>query len=371
MTATAYQLPISDKAATRAGPGVWRKQILPIGSINYKTPQGDRRLDFTKEYLQDLAAAFDDKAFDQLPFQMADKDNTHTLDPERTRGVFTGLEVTNDGLYGFLKPTPKGEEVLRDNPGLGVSVRIVEGYERADGKKYPIALQHVLGTIDPRVVAMKPWEPADQVALASGDHTQVVDLTAATFTKGEQMPDTALAPDEVERVRALLAGVKTDDKKDNPADDTVSDEELQALLASLDDDDETEPTPAEIAAANAVRQDVALANSRATENSIELAEIRKELDKERWKNIRAEYLRKGVKPAVLDIAGVADLAVARGGAIDLSNGTKVDPASVVLALLKECEGQVDLSNAQGSPETGDGVDPVDAMLEIARTQFGK
>lgn len=353
MNATAYQLPISDKPATKTAAGTWRKQLLPIGSINYKTAAGVRRLDFTKAYLEGLAAAFNDKAYDQVAFQMADKDNTHTLDPERTRGVFTDVEVTDDGLFGFLKPTAAGEEAIRNNPGLGVSVRIVENLERADGKTFPAAVQHVLGTLDPRVVAMKPWEPADAVALASGDNTQVVDLTAETITEGATMPDTALAPDEVERLRALLAADKPDDKTKTGTDTTsttVTAEDLAKVIADLEAADDADDKTKEIAAANAakVAQELALATTRSTENSVELAEIRAELDRERWTNKKRELLLAGVTPAILNIPGVAELAVGKVAAIELSNGTKVDPGDVLRKVLDECKGQVDLAHVSGS-----------------------
>ena len=42
---------------------LFRKQILPIGTINYK----GRKIAFTKEYLTDLANAFKTAAFDQVP----------------------------------------------------------------------------------------------------------------------------------------------------------------------------------------------------------------------------------------------------------------------------------------------------------------
>src|SRR5207244_5270727 len=61
----------------------------------------------------------------------------------------------------------------------------------------------------------------------------------------------------------------------------------------------------------------------ATATSIELAEIRAELDGERWKNKKRELLLAGVKPAILKIAGVAELAVGRGAAIELANGTTI------------------------------------------------
>lgn len=90
---------------------------------------------------------------------MATGKNEHTNDPERTRGQILDLQVEPDGLYALAELTEAGEQVLRDNPMLGVSARIVENYARSDGKFYPAAVQHVLGTLDPRVPGLGAWSP--------------------------------------------------------------------------------------------------------------------------------------------------------------------------------------------------------------------
>ena len=51
--------------------------------------------------------------------------------------------------------------MLRENPFLGVSARIVEQYSRADGKFFPAAIQHCLGTLDPRIPGLGAWTPID------------------------------------------------------------------------------------------------------------------------------------------------------------------------------------------------------------------
>src|SRR5689334_465939 len=103
-------------------------------------------LHFTRDYLGMLADAVKARAYDQVPFQLATDTHAHTNDPERTRGQILDLELADDGLYATAEVTEAGERVLRDNPMLGVSARIVESYNRADGKFYPAAIQHVLGT---------------------------------------------------------------------------------------------------------------------------------------------------------------------------------------------------------------------------------
>jgi len=363
MTATALQLPVHAGRTGKVGRRLYRKQILPIGKIDYK----GRRIDFSRDYLSGLVRNFNDGAYDQVPFMLADAANAHTMDPERMRGEVRRLELADDGLYALLDLSDDGAKVIEANPRLGVSARIVEGLQRADGKTFKAALNHVLGTLDPRVVGMKPWEPVD---LAAGDETTVVDLTAATFTEGEPaMADektTTLTLTEAQaaKLRAFLDGDTPDGGQPAtgtppaaPAPD-ISDEELDALLGDLDDDEPTGATdPAEIAAAVALGE----------QNSIELASVQAELAAERWKNAKAEYLAAGVPPAMLAVAGV-ELAVARGQSIELSNGTKSDPAEVIRGLLDAAKGIVDLSSATGSPQ-GDADAGDKALLDAWSEQY--
>ena len=163
----------------------WRKRILPIGSVEYK----GRQLHFTEDYLRKLCEAFDNRAYDQVSFQLADSQNTHTNDPERHRGYITGLQLAEDGLYATAQVTEAGERILSENPQLGVSARIVENYQRSDGQFYPAAIQHVLGTLDPRIPQLGAWAPVD---MANGGGQLVVDLSGSTWA-GEPGPSWDLA----------------------------------------------------------------------------------------------------------------------------------------------------------------------------------
>ena len=126
-----------------------------VGDVQY----GDRTLHFTRDYLSGLVDAFRDRAYDAVSFQLAPGDNKHTNDPERHQGQITDLELADDWLWMYLQPTEAGERVLSENPYLGVSARIVENYARSDGKFYPAAIQHVLGTLDPACQAWGPGSP--------------------------------------------------------------------------------------------------------------------------------------------------------------------------------------------------------------------
>jgi len=164
---------------------LWRKRVLPVGDIAY---QG-RTLHFTKSYNDGLARAFRDNAYDMASFQLAPGDNSHTNDPERHRGIIKAMTSEDDGLYITVEPTPCGQHVLQENPYLGVSARIVEQYQRADGRFYPAAVQHVLGTLDPRIPGLGAWTPVDM----SNSPAIVIDLSCARWP-GEPAMELA-APD--------------------------------------------------------------------------------------------------------------------------------------------------------------------------------
>src|SRR6266699_4689952 len=112
---------------------LWRKRLLPVGEVRYK----DRLLKFSLPYLQRLADAFHARAYGQVPLQLAGDDNRHTNDVERYAGEVLDAEARDDGLWITVKATPRGEKVLTENPGLGISARIVEDFERSDGQFFP------------------------------------------------------------------------------------------------------------------------------------------------------------------------------------------------------------------------------------------
>jgi hypothetical protein len=220
--------PFQETEAVELGNRQWVKKILPVGQIDYK----GRTLHFTRDYLGRLAAAFQSRAYDQVPFQLADAANTHTNDPERTRGEITGMEVRADGLYVTAQVTPEGEQVLTANPRLGVSARIVEDYARSDGRHFPVAIQHVLGTLDPRIPGLGAWEAIEASSPVPGI---TWDLTGGAFTSEK----TAKA----QRKAAKRAGRHTEpvgdgaDKEGAPAMADLNNlnpeqrERLEALLA--------------------------------------------------------------------------------------------------------------------------------------------
>jgi hypothetical protein len=339
--------------------GTWRKRLLPVGEINYK----GRTLKFTRDYLDGLAQAFDARAYDQVPLQLAGDENKHTNDVERTGGKITAMTVQPDGLYIDVQPTERGARVLADNPDLGVSARIVEAYDRADGKFFPKAIQHVLATLDPRIPGLGGWQTVE----ASNDVDVTYDLSGAQFA-GEDTPMPELNADQqarlaalleipVDKLAALAANLNTEQLAaltgdGNPApapaaptadqDGLLSEAELDklvdeamALEAAGLLDDETE-TGAEPAAAGLTAEDqmaIELAAAQGDENARQLGIIQRQLDHERWVNERKRLTAAGVPPFIADLA--QPLLEGAGHQVDLANGDVVDAGQIVRKVLTE------------------------------------
>jgi hypothetical protein len=218
MTA-AVLTPFTAAEAVELGNRLWRKRLLPVGDVEYK----GRTLHFTPKYLGQLVTAFQNRAYDQVPFQLADAQNTHTNDPERTRGWVKGMELGDDGLYVTAEVNEAGEQVLAANPNLGVSARIVEDYARSDGQFFKSAVQHVLGTLDPRIPGLGAWEA---IEAASPVPDRVLDLTAESFT------DLAEPQDKADRKAAKAQRKAAKKQTTDPAGDGT-DTEGEAVMADL------------------------------------------------------------------------------------------------------------------------------------------
>ena len=357
--------PFSRAKASPAGERMWRKKLLPVGQVSYK----GQVLNFSPDYLGQLAATFSERAYDQVPFQLAPGDNSHTNDPERYRGTVVGMDADSSGLWVTVKATEAGDTILRDNPYLGISARIVEDYERADGKYYPAAVQHVLGTLDPRIPGLGAWEP---MSFAS-EQLAVIDLSGESFSgerKKGDMPD--LSPEQQARLARLLdvpedkfeqliAGFEAPE---------LTDEELAELAAGLDDGS-AQLTDAELEELTAAAQEleaageletagtslanddallaIELATARADDNSRQLAEINRHLDSERYEAERRRLAEQGVPPFIVDMA--RPLLEGTGHVVELSNGKAADAGAIMRKVLGEfgkASAMLDLSAEAGS-----------------------
>lgn len=344
---TAVQLPFRTGPATKVGRHMFRKQVLPVGSINYKGADGvTTRIDFTPEYLADLANNFNAGAYDQVPFLLAAPDNSHHMDPERYRGEVKALELSEDGLYGVIELSKQGAALVKDNPRLGVSARIVPDPPRTDGKRFTKAIQHVLGTMDPRVTGMKPWQEVQGVDL-SNDPT-FVDLTMATYQGEGTMPE--LTEEELTAFRTFLtnqaaateAATKEPTAEEKAAADAALEARVQAAIdaaAATEEVDETDLVGASLSTEE--RAAIDLANAQASEARDGLAVLRRELDDARFTADRDAYVAAGVSPAVMDLAQPL---MTGSHVIDLSNSETLNVAEQVRKILDECKGMIDLSS---------------------------
>lgn len=348
----------------RDGKLAYWKQILPMKSIWYTAKDGSRqKLDFTKEYLTDLANA---QGVDKVGFLLADKDNAHTMDPERWRGEVAQMEVRDDGLYGkIVFPSPEAAKAVLDNPDLGVSARIRPNIQRSDGSTVPAGIIHVLGTLDPQVSGMAPWQATD----LSTSQDEVLDLSDEEYEDMATKKTT-----ETTEVKALSDYTEEDIEKMT---ETELDEFLKAYVPEFGDytgeqtqevKDEHEDEPEKVLAGagadmskTAGSQDIELANQRADAANARAEEALRRVAEATWERDRDLYLSKGVPPHALDLA-MPVLCRADDMVIDLSvsNEADVNVSEVVRGLLDALEGTVDLSSEEGHNghfKIGDGEDP--------------
>jgi hypothetical protein len=176
-----------------------------------------------------------------------------------------------------------------------------------------------------------------------------------------------LPDDKFERVLAVA-----DTEPAAEGEDELSDEELQALIASLPDGDGGESTEGdgEDEATDAVATDeqvpvgaslsteaqaaIDLANSRAEETSIELARVTNALNRAAFEKERDHYSREyGIPPRITDLA--RPVLEGEGHVVELANGNSVDAGAIVRKVLSEVGKTVkmlDLSGEMGSPLDG-------------------
>jgi hypothetical protein len=323
----------------------FRKQIMKLETINYKDRFGTRRISFDRPYLQDLVRSFKNGAFPQVPFQLADGANSHNNDPERTRGELVDVELTADGIDGIFETSDRGAALVRENPRLGVSCRILEPIERSDGQTFPRAIQHVLGTVHPQLIGMRPWE---QISLSHEDAESLLDLS--NQVQEDAMPDTdtvtvELPREQAERLSRLLEDMEASDELAAlmDTDEDEPDQEQEDGEGTGDDNEETgDAVNTDLSYADlsgndqfqAMQVSLETANQRIVELATQArtAELRGELDGLR---------RQGLAPAVLRAAQpLLELPV---GAVELSapDGSRTDPAEVLRQVLQTV---IDLSN---------------------------
>jgi hypothetical protein len=367
-----------------SGRKLWRKQILPNDSINY---QG-RQIRFDTSYHKELVRNFRAGAYPQVPFQLADATNTHTNDPERTRGELVDLRAEPDGLYGYFALSDPS--LVLSNPKLGVSCRILEDYTREhDNRFFGRALQHVLGTLDPKITGMKPWE---SVELASAQVDSTVDLASQDWTSlsrdGGQMPDedkhvVQLSTAQLDRLTELLDGEQdsSPDGSTTDADNADADNIAQLLDPSwfedsddegedefVDLDEEQEDDEGDEQQYGPQTGDVALAAVASLERRV--VELTNKLGSRDSVVERAQLAATGLAPSIIDAAMPLLQIGPQAGVLQLSNGEQSTVAEQARLLLRRV---LELSNrgldvVRMDGETGWGATDEASGLQAQRSQ---
>lgn len=322
---TALLTPPAEGQAEKVGKRTWRKQLLPIGSVKHE----GHELKFTPEYLKRLAANFNDGKMDQVPFILVNDDNSHSQDPEKVRGDVTALEVHDDGLYALSELTERGEQLVKDNPKLGVSARINQD---------DMTIEHVAGTVNPVVKGMKAWEA---INLSNKDVT-LWDLSDGEFVESSDhavspsnVSTDALSAEDTKSLKALAARLRGKDASDS---ESLSDEDIQKLLnpeASTEESAETEPVAA---LSDEAKEAIELAKSDAKTAREESTRTATKLAESEWKNTERDFLEKGVPPSLLKLAK-PHLSTA-SSVIELSKSDS--QASTMLKMLHEAKGTIEL-----------------------------
>lgn len=398
MPRTALQLPPSRRPATRAGRRLFRKQILPAGTLDVR----GRKVEFTPAILRELIDTFRDGAMTQVPFVLANERNEHNDDPERFRGEVQALEADDLGLHALVETTDRGAELLRDNPKLPVSVRAFPPEQGLAGGRW--VLGHVCGTLDEVAKGMGPW-----AAVEASEGVEVLDLSGGVFvpsaggsssvnamgteaqtaTDGPEITPTmrerflrllGLGPDSEAASAPAGEPVTSTTPADTPvatepaasaangnaANQVPSDEEVDRVLGELlgadpepaspepntpaADNDSleaggTEPAPSEREPVAASRTDTAaieLANGRISTLEAALNTERADRARERFAAEADGYLNDGVPPAMVELSRPI-LERPDGGAIELSNGQSHDAAKTVRDMLDAARGTVELT----------------------------
>lgn len=367
--------PIALSETVQDGRRRFWKQILPVTSIDYD----GQKIDFDPDFHTDLSDAFKGGAYDQVPLMFAGEKNEHNMDPRNFGGDIVKVEyrgpAKGQGTWALIEADKTAARVLKRNPKLGVSARIRQGVEKADGRFFKRAINHVLLTMNPRIGGMSPWQAVD---LSEDTGVEVVDLTAQEYKEGNPMGKgtttrrgsrrqidlSALSDEEFNRLLDLAqTAVEDPVESDEDVDDDLEDDEV---------DDEIED-PAETPRRKKSKVKVTKTTERDVEDSghgddpeddefadTELSErvirrdevsqfgqMRIDLAQRDWNTKRERYLANGVPAYLLDLAEPV-LSQPDKVTLDLSEGEDHDVTDTITKMLDGVQHIVDLGDEIGS-----------------------
>ncbi len=206
---------------------------------------------------------------------------------------------------------------------------------------HDFVLRHVVGTLDPKIKHMSPWE-REGITLSQDDepNEEVYDLTTPADT---QTPDTS-----------------NDDKM------PVDRAEFEAMKARLAEFDKGEALLDEILAAEDTDDVTPEPVSLSQETDPRIIELQNRAAAADWRAERTEFIKDGVPIGMLDLCDSV-MSTYEAPTINLSDGESVDPRDVIRKLLAEAKGTVDLSDESGHGMT---VDERDAERKAAEDFVG-
>ena len=375
--ADAILTPFDFSDTVKAGRRRFWKQILPVTSIDYD----GQKIDFDEDFHKDLALSHREGAYDQVPLVFADGENRHNMDPRNFGGEVLDIQyrgaAKGQGTWALIEADRDTDKILRKNPRLGVSARILQNINKADGRTFKRAVNHVLLTMNPRVSGMEPWQAVN--LSDEGTDIEVVDLTAETYEEGTPMgkPVTKtksttsgkidlsnLSDEQFETLLDLAATALAEDEDiedeedeealDDDVEDTTTTPPVRKKKSKTkitvekeseddgdDEEEEEDDEEVDLSDAEKVRRNSDHATVRGMQ--IDLAE-------EKWKGQRKDYVLAGVPPFLLDLAEPV-LKQPEAMTIDLSDSESIDASATIRKMLDGVKGLIDLT-----PEIGHMVD---------------
>lgn len=356
--------PLNATPAFALGQGKWLKEILRAGDLHYQG--GTYKID--TDYLDSVVTSFNDKAIKRVPFQLADADNRHTQAPERRKGFIEGLRRNGESLEAIIDLDEDANQIVETDASFPVSVLINHNRTTGEGREFPAVLSHVLGTYDPVLTDLSDWvrlpeeiaasndgggDIIDFLALNAAEHSEPLQPATDATTDSPSSDEGATKPskeapavadttttihelldaDQRKKLLALLTADETpqdapgdatstdgtdttaadpesdnDDDADESGDDTdesvPSDEDIEAMLATVTDLDDD--TPEQVAAAhNATDADnsIALANMSAQLEEMRLANevTSKKLAQSEWKTEKDAWIHANIPPHIVNL----------------------------------------------------------------------
>jgi hypothetical protein len=336
---------VRDKSTGRV---LYKKQILPEGTYDYKGTKLDLSADQLKTYVQ----SFKDGAFDEVPFQFGGSESEHNNDPLKRGGTLVHMEhAPGKGVNGYFdfSANPETAAYVEKYPRFGVSPRIELGIERADGKKFVGAIQHVCGTLVPRINGMGPWEKVELGPSANTSDVEIIDLSTETIDLDappviDFLNDKPVNDSDKNQEGDAVAQLTDEDlatlrqiREDNALIESLAGPLGQEMNLSLGESGNTAPPAAPV-------DTEARRVAEATRKQVD--DLRKDLARSRWETQAQKLVSDGVPPSAIELARPI-MEDPDDHVIELSSGSSTTDKVRTLSLLEAMKGTIQLGVESG------------------------